>query len=236
MSNIPMPDYCRPPSASSALKEMTTPFEWASSFIRLPTLLNAPRGDGRPVMLLPGYMTGELSMSPLQGFLRAIGYKARQWGLGVNVGDVDELVVACGPRVEALAAESGEPVTLIGWSLGGVVAREVARLYPNAVSEVITMGTPIIGGPKYTLVGSFFAKSQGLDLDDFEEEVHRRNSIGLKQPLTIIYSKTDGIVSWQSAIDPYNEQANNIEVKSTHFGLGLNPKIWRIVADTMAAS
>lgn len=227
--------YSRPPRRST-LRELAAPLDWALSVTRLPALRNAPRGDGRPVMLLPGYMTGELSMVPLQGFLRALGYKAIHWGLGINRGDVDDLVQACGKRVETISRQTGAPITLIGWSLGGVVARETARLFPAAVREVITMGTPVIGGPKYTVVGAAFARSKGLDLDDFEEEVHRRNRLGLRQPVTVIYSKTDGIVGWQSSVDTYNAQARNIEVKSTHFGLGVNPKVWRIIADTLAMS
>ena len=97
------------------------------------------------------------------------------------------------------------------------------------------MGTPLIGGPKYTSIGSLYAMREGLDMDAFELEVHARNSIGLTQPLTVIYSKSDGIVGWQAARDVYNEQARNLEVRSTHFAMGGHPKIWRIIADTLAS-
>ena len=96
------------------------------------------------------------------------------------------------------------------------------------------MGTPLIGGAKYTSVGKLYAIKEGMDLDVFEREVHARNSIGLTQPLTVIYSKSDGVVGWQAARDVYNDQARNIEVRSTHFALGANTKVWDIIANTLA--
>jgi pimeloyl-ACP methyl ester carboxylesterase len=123
---------------------------------------------------------------------------------------------------------------MIGWSLGGVVARELARRRGELVSEILTMGTPVKGGPKYTAIGSAFASARGIDLDRFEWEVHRRNSIGLTQPITAIYSKLDGVVGWQAAIDSYNPQARNIEVYGSHLGLGVNPRVWNVVARTLA--
>ncbi len=129
---------------------------------------------------------------------------------------------------------NSQPTTLIGWSLGGVIAREVARLYEPLVCEVITLGTPIIGGPKYTAVGKRFADTSNLDLDTFEHEAHDRNSMGIKQPVTSIYSKLDGVVGWQASVDVYNEQTRNIPVLSSHFGIGVNGRVWRLIADTLA--
>ncbi len=116
----------------------------------------------------------------------------------------------------------GAPLTLIGWSLGGVIARETARAYPHLVREIITMGSPIIGGPTYTALAQRFA---GRDFDAIEREIHARNLKGLTQPLTVIYSDRDGIVGPDIAVDIYNSQARNIEVGSTHLGLGINPRV-----------
>ena len=132
-------------------------------------------------------------------------------------------------------ALGGEPVTLIGWSLGGVIAREAARHFESRVREVITLGSPIIGGPKYTAVAGRFANAGGIDLDAFEKEVHERNSRGIGQPVTSIYSKLDGVVDWRASIDSYNRQARNIEVRSSHFGIGGNARVWRLIADILAA-
>lgn len=235
-----MQDYVadfEPPSRLATLLELRAPLDWASLLYRAPQLAAAPRGDGRPVMLIPGYGTDETSMRPLGRYLEFLGYDVYDWAQGRNRGDVENDIRRVGLRAQEIhIARDGEPVTLIGWSLGGVAAREAARLFEDAVREVITLGTPIIGGPKYTSVGRRFAEKANLDLDEFELEVHQRNSIGIKQPVTSIYSKADGIVSWRASIDSYNPQARNIEVSSSHFGLGANGKVWHLIAKLLAGS
>lgn len=226
----------RPPSRLATFLELRAPLDWATILLRAPQLLSAPRGDGRPIMLLPGYGTDEAAMRPLGRYLRFLGYDVYDWGMGRNRGDVDNYVTRVGERVTELHADlDGKPVTLIGWSLGGVIARETARLYASVVREVMTLGTPIIGGPKYTAAAERFAKSADIDLDEFELEVHARNSAGISQPVTSIYSKLDGIVGWRASVDSYNRQARNIEVYSSHFGIGANGRVWHLIADTLAA-
>ena len=226
-----------PPSRLATFLEVRAPLDWASVLLRAPQLALAPRGDGRPVMLIPGYQTNESSMRPLGKFLEYLGYDVYDWGHGRNRGDVEGDIHRVGRRAELIHADrDGAPVTLIGWSLGGVAAREAARLFEPVVREVITLGTPIIGGPKYTVAGRQFAEKSGLDLDEFEKEVHARNSIGIKQPVTSIYSRSDGIVGWRASVDVYNDQAQNVEVNSSHFGLGANGKVWRIIAKQLAST
>lgn len=214
--------------------EVRAPFEWASLLVRAPQLASAPRGDGRPVMLLPGYKADESSMRPLGRYLSYLGYDVHDWGIGRNQGDVEGYIERVGKIVRDLHDElGGVPITLIGWSLGGVVAREIARLFERHVREVITMGTPIIGGPKYTVVANRFAAKADIDLDAFEVEVHERNSIGIKQPVTAIYSKSDGVVGWRACVDTYNAHARNIAVNCSHLGLGGHGRVWRLIADTL---
>jgi hypothetical protein len=223
------------PSRLATLLELRAPLDWATILLHMPYLLRAPRGDGRPLMLLPGYGTDESSMRPLGRYLRYLGYDVYDWGLGRNRGNVDTYTRAIGERVrERHDRLDGTPLTLIGWSLGGVIARETARLSEPYVREVITLGTPIIGGPKYTAAAERFAEQSNLDLDEFEIEVHERNSVGLKQPVTSIYSKLDGVVGWRASVDVYNEHARNIEVYSSHFGIGANGRVWRLIADILA--
>ena len=225
------------PSRLATLMELRAPLDWATLLVRAPQLLKAPRGDGRPVLLLPGYGTDESAMRPLGRYLDYLGYAVHDWGLGRNRGKVDSYTQAVGGRTKDLHDRlGGVPLTLIGWSLGGVIARETARLFPSCVREVITLGTPVIGGPKYTAAAERYAASAKLDLDEFEKEVHARNSDGIRQPLTCIYSRSDGIVGWRASVDTYNEHARNIEVRSSHFGLGANARVWRLIADTLAAS
>ena len=225
----------QPPSRLATWLELRAPLDWASVLLRAPQLALAPRGDGRPVLLIPGYRTDERAMRPLGRYLEFLGYDVYDWDQGRNKGDVDGDIQRVGERVMRIYQQlDGEPVTLIGWSLGGVVARETARLFERCVREVITLGTPIIGGPKYTAVASRFARIAKLDLDEFEKEVHERNSIGIRQPVTSIYSRADGVVGWRASIDTYNEQARNIRVNSSHFGLGANGKVWHLIARLLA--
>lgn len=224
-----------PPSRVATWLEMRAPLDWASLLFGAPKLARAPRGDGRPVLLIPGYRTDESSMRPLRRYLEFLNYDVYDWGRGRNMGDVESYVSHVGEFAQKIHRDvGGQAVTLVGWSLGGVIARETARLYPDVVREVITMGTPVIGGPKYTAVADRFAKMARIDLDEFEKEVHEKNLLGIEQPVTAIYSKTDGIVGWRACIDNYNEHTRNIEVNCSHFGLGANSRVWRIIAEALA--
>lgn len=225
----------RAPSRLATWLELRAPLDWATLLTGAPGLARAPRGDRKPVMLIPGYRADESSMRPLRRYLEFLNYDVYDWARGRNLGDVDAYVQHVGERAREIQREvDGQAVTLIGWSLGGVIARETARLYPKLVREVITMGTPIVGGPKYTAVADRFAKIANIDLDEFEKEVHERNLVGLKQPVTAIYSKTDGVVGWRACIDSYNAHARNIEVNCSHFGLGANSRVWQIIAEALA--
>jgi len=147
-----------PPSALLGVLEARAPLEGLSLLAAWPWLAFMPRGDGRPVMLAPAYGAGEASMYPLFGFLAWLGYDVRHWGLGRNRGKVVQHVRALTERVRELqSAAGGAQVTLIGWSLGGVIAREVARGQPDLVRQVISLGSPVVGVPKSTRVGAFFA-------------------------------------------------------------------------------
>jgi hypothetical protein len=237
MTDIAELPTARRPSRLATFMELRAPLDWATLLVRAPQLMRAPRGDGRPVMLLPGYGTDEAAMRPLGKYLVYLGYDVYDWGLGRNRGRVDSYTQSIGARTRQLHDDlGGVPLTLIGWSLGGVIARETARLFPTCVREVITLGTPVIGGPKYTAAAERYAASAQLDLDEFEKEVHARNSAGIRQPITCIYSKRDGIVGWQASVDTYNDHARNIEVNSSHFGLGANGRVWRLIAEVLADS
>lgn len=224
-----------PPSPALKYFEARAVFEFGSLLPNAPRLLGEPRGDGRKVVLMPGFLADDRSMWPLRGFLSFLGYEAHGWGLGRNTGDPEALAEAFMARLDS-GPHDGAGITLIGWSLGGVVARIVAMQRPDVVREVITLGTPVEGGPKYTAAGAIYAQKRGLDLDEFEQHVHEMNRQGLEAPLTVIYSRTDAIVSWRAAIDRYNPQANHVEVSGSHVGLGFSPRVWRIIARTLHGS
>ncbi len=228
MRDIPIP---------TTQKTMLEAFSWVE-FPRL--LLNAnrlleqPRGFGQRVMVLPGFGAGDLSTLPLRQYLTSIGYSVSGWEAGTNTGDVVEMIESMGDKVARTAAEDGEPIVLIGWSLGGYIAREIARDNPDAVKRVITMGSPVVGGPKYTRVASVFA-ARGIDLDDIERQVDARNEVPLEVPVTAIYSKQDGVVAWQACIDRESTGVEHIEVNTTHVGLGISSDVYSIIARKLGA-
>lgn len=199
----------------------------------VPRLSVAPRGDGHPVVDIPGWRAPELSGAPLRGYLRSLGYDARGWGFGTNTGDPRRDVDRLARSVLDLVDEAGTAVSLIGWSLGGVIAREVARRHPQAVRRVITYGTPVVGGPAYTTV----ARSYGHDAGAAADRVTRRLDAAapIRVPLTVVFSKRDGIVSWQACIDRSSPDVEHVEVSSTHLGMGVDPDVWALVADRLAA-
>jgi pimeloyl-ACP methyl ester carboxylesterase len=201
--------------------------------IRAPHLLRERRGEGVPVMVVPGFGTGDGSTLLLRWYLRALGYRVHGWGLGRNRGDVPELIPMVAERTLRIAQESSGQVRLVGWSLGGYLAREVAREHPEAVARVVTFGAPVIGGPKYTAVADFYLR-RGVDLDAIEAAVAARERVPIRVPVTAIYSRSDGIVSWQACLDHSNPNVEHIEVDTTHLGLGLSPDVYRIVARRLA--
>ena len=232
--NLSLPPQFSKPTLFDILCEVRAPFECASIALYVHALSKAPKGNGRAVMLVPGYLADDYSMRPLGIYLRYLGYRVYYTMLGRNMGRVNIDMMRLGDRVESISQDlDGEKITLIGWSLGGVLTREVARLFPNVVQEVLTLGTPIVGGPKFTSVGKRYAKLNNIDLEKFELDVHQRNSIGLTQPVTSIYSKSDGVVGWQASVDIYNPQAINIEVTGSHIGLGVNPKVWLTIGEIL---
>ena len=205
-------------------------FELARLLAAGPELVRAPRGE-RAVLVLPGFAADDASTLPLRVFLRRLGHSVTGWGFGRNRGDVAGLV----PRVASLAREfcerHGEPVHLVGQSLGGVLAREVARDHPDAVAQVFTLGTPVVGGPAYTALHRRYPAPEIAAID---AAMRKRNRVPISVPITAVYSKRDGIVNWQACLDTVSPRVTNVEVGSSHLGMGIDPAVWRLVARLLA--
>ena len=139
-------------------------------------------------------------------------------------------------RTESLQQRYGQSVSLVGWSLGGVLAREVARERPELVKNVVTLGSPVIGGPKYTRAAAFYERVLGEDLDAIEQAVEERNSIPISVPLTAIYSRRDAVVNWEACIDHYNAHCEHIEVDASHLALGFDPRVLQLVSRAVEES
>lgn len=221
------------PTLSSLIMEPMGFFELPALLLKAPELARQPRGDGRQIMVIPGLTTNDVSTIPLRAYLTYLGYKPRGWGLGVNRGKIQHTVPPLFKRILRETDKSGEQMSLIGWSLGGVIARELARELPDRIDQVISFGSPIVGGAKYTSVAPYY-KRQGVNLDAAEKAIARHNKRGIEVPVTSIYSKQDGVVHWSASIDLNNKHAEHFEVKSTHVGLGFDVDVYKIVAHQLA--
>lgn len=218
-----------PPSRSDLLREVQVVGDLGRLLLEAPDLARQPKGDGGPVVVLPGFGGSDASTAILRAYLRYLDHDARGWGLGRNLGDVAALVPKVVGVVAAAWEETGRPVALVGWSLGGVLAREAARRLPGSVSRVVTLGTPVIGGPKYTLTARKY-RQRGHDLDEVERIVDRHERVPILVPLTAVYSRKDGIVAWEACLDRWNASAEHVEVPSTHLGLVASPEVFRLLA------
>ncbi|WP_222432857.1 esterase/lipase family protein [Caenimonas sedimenti] len=196
----------------------------------------APVGDGHPVVVYPGLGGGALSTSHLRRFLRDSGFDAHDWGGGVNTGpegDLDPWLDGLVARVRTLHAQHGRKVSLVGWSLGGVFAREVAKRCPESVRQVITLGTPFNSMDGANHAGTLY-KLLGGDTSQLTPEMKRRLSTCPNVPTTSVYSRHDGVVCWQGCLERVSPLAENIEVHASHLGMGTNAQVLRIVADRLA--
>jgi pimeloyl-ACP methyl ester carboxylesterase len=219
----------RPPGALDTLQELRLPLDvlrWTPAWFARSVPRSGPPQD---VILLPGFGAGPGSMRVMEAFLRRRGHRVRDWGLGRNTGNVRALRARFAHTVEATVAEHGEPLVLVGWSLGGYIAREYAREHPEQVRRVVTLGSPVIGGPRYTATARRY-QAQGHDLDAMERAVADRYATPLRVPVAAIYSRRDGIVAWQACIDHWSPHVHHIEVSETHVGLGFAPNVLAIVA------
>lgn len=222
-----------PPPRRALLLEPAGLLEPIRLAVRSRELSGLPRGKGAPVMVLPGFGTGDVATWALRKFLAYLDYDVQGWGLGRNHGRVPELIPRILESLEAFSGEHSRPVNLVGWSLGGYIARELARERPDLVTRVITLGSPVVGGPKYTASHRFYVR-HGYDLDEIEATVAARDRIPLTTPVTAIYSKRDGVVAWQACIDRVNPSTEHVEVAASHLGLGLSPDVYAIVARRLA--
>lgn len=222
----------RAPSPLLLALEGRAVFEWAAYLATWPLLARAPRGDGHPVLVLPGLTAGDTTTWPLRRFLERCGYAAYPWELGLNLGPRDGTVHKLLKRLRSIEREHGRKVSLVGWSLGGAMARVLAVREPRRIRSVITLGSPLSGHPKATNAWRLFELVSGVDADDprLRALLGRQPSV----PSTSILSKTDGIVSWPSSLIPRGAKSENIEVSASHFGMGANPSVLWAVADRLA--
>ena len=231
----PNPLHDKPPSAWLMALEFRALWEFGALLPSWPVLNKAPRGDGHAVMVFPGLSANDASTVPLRGYLQSLGYSAWGWEQGFNFGPRAGVLDQAQASLVRTFENTGQPVSLIGWSLGGIYARELAKQLPHMVRSVITLGTPFAGSHKSTNAWRVYQLTSGRNI---ERESSGYDLPGAPPvPTTSVYSKTDGVVAWQASIQApssANPQTENIEVLASHMGLGLNPSAWWAVADRLA--
>lgn len=224
-----------PPGLKLMLLEARAPWEAMALAAASPWLHKMPAGDGHAVLVCPGLGASDITTLALRRFLKKLGYQAYGWKQGLNLGPRDGVIDGCLERLETLHRAHGGKVSLVGWSLGGIYAREMAKEMPDRVRSVITLGTPFTGHPKATNAWRFYRLVSGQHAHDeaLLAEVRKPPPV----PTTSIYSKTDGIVSWQCSINPARHaHTENIEVRASHLGMGMNPLALYAIADRLRQS
>lgn len=199
-----------------------------------PWLARAPRGDGHPVLVLPGLLATDSSTAFLRRYLHGLGHEVHRWRLGRNLGPTRRVLDGLQQSVTVLSERAGQPISLVGWSLGGIFARELGRRHPELVRRVVTLGSPFaLTDPRQTRAdGAYRRQSRRHDPAralDFE---------ALRQPIpvpsTALFSRRDGIAAWPACIGVESEQHENIEVRCPHLGFGTDPATLWAVADRLA--
>lgn len=203
--------------------------------IATPWLAAAPRGDGHGVLVLPGLLASDMSTIPLRGYLSWLGYDVRGWELGRNRGPTHAVMGGMPQAVVEHAKRTGQPVSIVGWSLGGIYAREMARRHPALVRQVITLGSPFgLHDTRHSHAHGPFQRLSHLHVPEPELPTSEQRAQPIKVPSTAVYSRRDGIVPWQACIEPETDLHRNVEVRCSHLGFGMDPATFWLIADRLA--
>jgi pimeloyl-ACP methyl ester carboxylesterase len=223
-----------PPSRALLMLEGRAIHEFGAFLASLPLLRLAPRGDGRPVLVFPGLVASDLSTRPLRTFLANHGYNVRGWGQGRNFGPRGGVVDGMIASLRDMAKESGRKVSVVGWSLGGIYARQLAKMLPDHVETVITLGSPFAAHPRSTNAWRVYEFTSGKRADDRDGDFAQSLSDPPPVPTTAIFSRSDGVCAWRGCMEKPGPRAENIEVQGSHCGLGHHPAAVYAVADRLA--
>jgi hypothetical protein len=226
----------RPPSSALLLLEGRALLEMVTYFqARLLLRQVVPLGDGHPVLIIPGFLTGDGSTNVLRSFLWDRQYAPHRWELGRNLIFNKERLMEIQERAYELRRHYGVKLSVIGWSLGGLYARELARAQPEDIRQVITLGTPFARNLKANNVHWLYRLISGQRIEDLDPELIRQMQQPLPVPTTAVYSRTDGVVSWKCCLEQQEGPlTENIQVRGSHCGLGHNPMVLFIIGDRLA--
>lgn len=228
------PGRLRPPGLGLLLAEMRGILEFNTSLLLSPLLMRAPKGDGHPVLTLPGFLASDLSMAPMRRYLSELGYDAYAWKMGRNIGGVSRIRAALRDRLAEIHGNTGRKVSIVGWSLGGVYARDLALQAPDQVRCVVTLGSPFANDVRATNATRLYEALSGEVVGE-DSELRKAIAGDLPVPATSIYSRADGVVNWRTCLQRPSDTAENLEVRlASHSGLGVNAAALWAVADRLA--
>jgi pimeloyl-ACP methyl ester carboxylesterase len=224
----------RPPSFMMMLAEARSLLEFNTSLLLSPLLMRAPKGDGHPVLALPGFLASDLSMAPMRRYLKQLGYDTYAWKMGRNLGGIASRRNALKSLLTEIHTTTGRKVSIVGWSLGGIYARDLALQLPDMVRSVITLGSPFANDVRATNATRLYEALSGETVEH-NSELTQAIAGDLPVPVTSIYSRTDGIVNWRTSLLRPSDTAENIEVHlASHIGLGVNAAALWAAADRLA--
>lgn len=228
-----------PPNRFWTFTEGRALFELGAFYAARPFLSALPKGDGHAVVTLPGFMATNNSTVPMRRLLDRLGYDAHGWDSGRNVRVNEVLLSKLESQLTRLYRTSGRTVSLIGWSLGGVLARELAKLHPEKVRLVMSLGSPISDDRNHTNAARLFEFFNGNEPDELRGGQFQGLDAAPPVPTSSVYTKTDGIVHWRGSVQhperTHDEHpSENIEVYASHLGLGFNPSVMVAMADRLA--
>jgi pimeloyl-ACP methyl ester carboxylesterase len=232
----PAPADPGPPPAVLALLEAPRALAEYVSFAAVTRLLAAGReGHNRPVLVLPGLLAGDRSTRPLRRLLNFAGYTAYGWRLGTNIGPTRRIISGMDTVLGEITDRHGEPASVIGWSLGGMLGHDLVSRHPGAVDRLITLGSPLYStDPSQSRGSPFYDEYTATHLPEYSRDSWRPPG-ALAIPATSIFSKTDGVVRWHTCLHPPGPLTENIEVYSSHCGLGCHPAAGYAILDRLAA-
>ena len=223
-----------PPHVFWTLTEGRAVFELGSFGLLRRAMRALPKGDGHPVLVLPGFLASDRSTRPMRGLLGDLGYEPHGWGLGQNLQFDAQREREMADLLTRVHRRAGRAVSIVGWSLGGVFARELAKMYPEKVRSVITLGSPISNDRNHSRARHLFEAINGRQTKPQAEGRYARLDEAPPVPTTSIMTRTDGIVAWRGSVQKDAPRTENIMVPASHVGLGVNPLVMVAIADRLA--
>jgi pimeloyl-ACP methyl ester carboxylesterase len=225
----------RPPLLLTALEAVRLAVELPASVVVDAVVPRRDVGAGRPVLVLPGFYATDGLTGRVRSHLRRQGYRAYSWGLERNLGLTDRIVDGLPRRLQEVHERHHHPVSVVGWSFGGLLARWLAHEHPDAVRQVVTLGSPWRAEGEVTRATAMFeASARKNGISDRAREIVATLREPLPVPTTAIWSRTDGVVSWRACAVDEGPGSDNIEVVSSHVGLVSNPLALAALDDRLA--